>query len=544
MSAPTTTGDAPVGTQEPRGGLPGIEIKPVPLLQLALAGTRTDTLRVLLTAVSAALAAVAALAALTVLAIPAPHGLGPADGSDAWSRQYTNALLREPGLRPGVAFTLLLLTIPVLALAGQCTRLGAPARERRLSAIRLAGGTPRQAVAVAATETGAAALLGSLAGLGIHLAGRALLHRPDEHGMLPLPTDVMLPVVAPIAVVVGIPLLAMAAAWVLMRPVTVSPFGVSRRSARRRAPRPWPGILVALGVGAYVLGLPLTALGGREDTGLPMWTLPVLVFGGALLATLGVVLGVAWVSHTAGRVLHRFARRPATLLAARQLMADPWSGSRTFGALLAAVVFGAGAAAVRAFFVARAEADDAMQRLSDTAAGRPHTPDPADGDFYLRSMDLVNTAVLVALVVAAGGLLVAFAESVLSRRHTHAALVATGVPRGVLSRAVAWRMLAPAVPAIVLALTIGTLLGRGLGSEAKSGPWTVESCTPGREVCADDDGIRGRLVEIPEVVRVADFPLAEIGVLGVGALALVLATMGAGLLFLRTSTAPEELRTG
>ncbi|HEX5543246.1 MAG TPA: ABC transporter permease, partial [Micromonospora sp.] len=112
-------------------------MKPSALVRLALAGTRTDTLRVALTGLSAALATLAILAALTVLAIPTP--LPSDDNQMAWSQQYTNALLREPGLRPGVAFALVLLTIPVLALAGQCVRLGAPARDRRLAALRLAG---------------------------------------------------------------------------------------------------------------------------------------------------------------------------------------------------------------------------------------------------------------------------------------------------------------------------------------------------------------------------------------------------------------------
>ena len=57
---------------------------------------------------------------------------------------------------------LLLLALPVLALAGQCIRLGAPARDRRLAAIRLAGATPRQAVLIAVAETVAAGLLGSV----------------------------------------------------------------------------------------------------------------------------------------------------------------------------------------------------------------------------------------------------------------------------------------------------------------------------------------------------------------------------------------------
>lgn len=115
-------------------------MRPATLLRLALAGTRTDTARVALTALSAALAVLAGLAALTVLAIPTPPAT---DGNgNRWSEQYANQLLVEPGLRGGTAFALLLLTVPVLALAGQCARLGAPARDRRLAALRLAGATP------------------------------------------------------------------------------------------------------------------------------------------------------------------------------------------------------------------------------------------------------------------------------------------------------------------------------------------------------------------------------------------------------------------
>lgn len=123
-------------------------MKPGTLVRLALAGTRSDTVRVALTGLAAGLATLAYLAALTVIAIPTVNGGGRV------SPQYRPALIAEAGLRPGVVIVLVLLTVPVLALAGQCALLGAPSRDRRLSAIRLAGASPGQAVAIAATETG------------------------------------------------------------------------------------------------------------------------------------------------------------------------------------------------------------------------------------------------------------------------------------------------------------------------------------------------------------------------------------------------------
>ncbi|HET6634377.1 MAG TPA: hypothetical protein VFH77_05050 [Streptomyces sp.] len=250
----TASAAATAARTAPRAASAGPGMRPGVLFRLARAGTRTDTLRAVLTALSAALATLALLAAVTVLAISHPM-LG---GHEA---RYTSALLRDAGLRPGVALTLLLLTIPVLALAGQCARLGGPARDRRLAAVRLAGGTPRQAVALAAAETGTAALLGSVAGLAAYLVARALLDDPGRRGVRPLPTDVLPPVVVLILIVVAVPVMAALATVLLLRGVVVTPLGVSRRVRPQRAPRPWPAVLLALGVAGAAGG---TALARAE----------------------------------------------------------------------------------------------------------------------------------------------------------------------------------------------------------------------------------------------------------------------------------------
>ncbi|HEV7626318.1 MAG TPA: FtsX-like permease family protein [Streptomyces sp.] len=508
-------------------------LRPGTTVRLAFAGTRTDTLRVLLTAFSAALAALAALSALTVLTIPAR---GPTFRGVPWEEHYSNPLLREGGLRPGVAFALLLLCIPVLALAGQCARIGAPARDRRLAAIRMAGATPRQTATVAAAETGAASLLGTVVGLAVHLALRELLHRPNAEGRLPLPTDVMPPPGAMVAVVLGLPLLATLAAALMLRRVTLSPFGLTRGS-RRGTPHAWPGVLILVGLAAATFVQPVLEWYMRQGRAVPEPLLPLLFFGGCLCAVLGVVLGTGWISYTAGRILHRYARRPSTLLAARRLQDDPWNGSRTFAALLTCAVFGAGSAAVRAWFVAQIEAEAVRQRLSDKAAHiAPLRPGGPEDGFYLGTMDLIDIAVGVALVITVIGLLVAIAESVVSRRRTHAALVATGVPRSVLGRAQVWQTLTPVLPASLLALTVGTLLGRSFGSEGSAPGGPV--CPADAPECGAADG-----AVVPDVVRQARVPLEELSLYGLGTLALVLAAVGVGLLFLRTSTDLDELRS-
>ncbi|MCW6003141.1 ABC transporter permease [Micromonospora sp. CPCC 205371] len=480
-------------------------MKPGTLVRLALAGTRSDTVRVALTGLSAGLATLAYLAALTVIVIPTVE-----DGGGRVSPQYRHALIAEAGLRPGVVVVLVLLTVPVLALAGQCALLGAPSRDRRLSAIRLAGASPGQAIAIAATETGLASVLGTVVGLGAYFGGREFLHRPDADGRLPLPTDVVPPVWWIAAVCVGIPVVAMLFAVLQLRRVAVTPFGVVRR-VRTRAPLPWPGALIVVGLIATATVVPLSRQleGDPEESGA---LLLVVLLCGLGCATIGVVTGTGWISYRTGWLMHRFGRRPATLLAARRLMADPWSGSRTLAALLACLVFGGGAAGVRSSFATDFEAERLAAQRSDPSGV---IIEPRDTDFYFGAFNLVNIAIGVGLVIAAGGLIVALAESIVSRRRAYAALVATGVPRSTLAKAVMWQSLVPAAAGIVVALAVGAALSQSLfGDEVE------------RE---------GIVLEVP-------VPVDDLALLGAGAVAAVLAVVGVGLLFLRASTALEELR--
>ncbi|GIJ34091.1 FtsX-like permease family protein [Micromonospora sediminimaris] len=467
------------------------------LTRLALAGNRTDAARVALTALSALLATLAGLAALTVLAIEKPPG-------DAWqqSEQYVNALLREPGLRGGTAFALVMLTIPVLALAGQSARLGAPSRDRRLAALRLAGATPGQVTRVAMLETGLASLAGTVLGLACYLGGREVLHRPDDNGQLALPTDVLPPVPAMAAVVLGLPVLAAAATAVLLRAVATTPLGVVRRAGRTGSPQPWPALLIGLGVLAAAVVEPIQwALRGAALEWLALVAM-VGIFG----AVMGVIFGAGWIAHLAGRTLHRLARRPAALLAARRLTDDPWASSRTFAALLAALIIAGGAAAFRASFQLRAELEQEQNRLAGFGDDAFHD------SFYLNTMDLVDLAVAAAVAIAAAGLLVTLVEGIVSRRRTYAALVATGVPRATIGTSIAWQVLAPVVPAVLIALGVGYAIGRLLTGDLSPG------------------------------ARRPDVPLEQLAVQGAGAIVAVLVVVGLGVLFLRSTTAVEELR--
>jgi FtsX-like permease family len=524
------------------------------LVRLSLASTKTDLLRVGLTAVATILATIAVLSAVTVMNISctdmgergvmasiggqtiAPRCGDPRAGSAGWSQQYSANLLREPGLRPGVVFALLMLAIPVLALAAQASRIGAPARERRLATLRLAGATPRQTIYVAAGETGAAALVGTLLGAGVFLMLRWRLDHPDTEGRLALPTDVVLDPLWFVGIVLGIPLVAAGIAALTLRSVVVGPLGVVRRANAKR-PTPWPALLIALGIGAFMLS---SASVHQLHWGSAVET--TLIAVGALCATIGTVLCVGWAGRTIGRLFER-SGRPSVLIAGRRLVTDPWSGSRALGAMLAAAVFGGGAIAYRAHLQTQADLNAQADRAFSEMTGQAYVghTDP----FFLQTMDLVDVAVYLGAALAALALVVAFTERIAGRRRAYAALVATGVPRGAIARASVWQSLAPAVPAIALAVAVGATAMFAFAGSVTAGGWGSGVCPdPDQSVCFGPSGDPSRAIEIkvPTIAANPAIPWTAFGMFAASMLGLVLLTALLSLTVLRSSTDIAELR--
>ncbi|MCL7429376.1 FtsX-like permease family protein [Streptomyces sp. YS415] len=512
-------------------------MRPLTVVRLALAGGRTDQIRTALTALGAALATLTLLAAATVFAVTGQHAAG-----------YTNDLLVEEGLRPGVAFGILLLSVPVLAYVAQCGRLGAPDRERRLAAMRMAGATPRQVVRIAAAETTLASVAGTLAGLGAYFLGRVLLDAPGPDGRRPLPTDVLPHPVAFVLVAAGVPFFVTALTTLALRRVTLTPLGVVRR-VRTGRPGPIPGVLVLTGLGLCALVEPahryFTHRPRTDD--LPTLVMGALIVTGVLAVSVGVVWGTGWISHTAGRLLHRFAQRPATLLAGRRLMADPWSGSRTFSAMMVALIAGAAAAGLSALTVATERADEENLRRYSQLLGEPYVP--AGTEFYERAYELVGYAVIGATAIAAMGLLVAFADGVTARRRTLASLVACGTPRTVLSKALGWQILTPVVPTVLLAVAVGILLPRlAVPGANDTQPLEALRCTPlpGDPASACQDAAYAQahssLHTAERVQAVVEVPWGQLGLLAGGAVTATVVITLVSLVFLRMSTRAWELR--
>ncbi|MEU0900210.1 FtsX-like permease family protein [Streptomyces massasporeus] len=389
--------------------------------ELTRGSDRGEWWRVTLTAAGAALATGFALAAVALAALRGQYNVPVAAG-----------LLNQPGTRSGVIAGLLLLLVPVLGFLGQCARIGAVHRDRRLAGLRLAGATPWQVRRIAALETGLACLLGSAVATVFSVL--LLLRLWD-------PTALAWAGIALVAV--AVPLLGAAAGALALRRVVASPLGWVRRIGPPRTGR-GPGLLFLAGlllVGAATLFAVLStssAASNRPSTGLPLTMVGVVLAVGA-----GSVWLSGAVAKATGRILAARARSAAVLIAAERLRDDPWAAARTHAAVLLVTVVGTGFMGIREVLgdVVRAH------RFAERA------------DYYLTGLNLTGAAVAVALAITLSGLAVGTAESLATRRRGLAAQAAAGVPRAVLGRSLLLETALPLAPAVLLAGLGGTAIG-------------------------------------------------------------------------------------
>ncbi|MGI8535299.1 MAG: FtsX-like permease family protein [Mycobacteriales bacterium] len=198
--------------------------------RLAAGSGRGEVVRVVLVALGACLGTVLLLCAALVTAIQG--GFDRAVGGELGTA-YRTDLIDQSGLRPGVVTALVLLLVPVLVFLGMCARISAAQRDRRLAAVRLACATPGQVRLLAAAETALPAAVGAVVGLLTVLVAKSLLERrylQTEAGLglaRALPTDVALPAVRTVLVLLLVPALCAVSAVLALRRVEATPLGVS-----------------------------------------------------------------------------------------------------------------------------------------------------------------------------------------------------------------------------------------------------------------------------------------------------------------------------
>ncbi|MBR8641713.1 ABC transporter permease [Streptomyces tuirus] len=390
--------------------------------ELTRGSDRGEWWRVTLTATGAALATGFALAAVVLASLRGSYDV-----------PYATGLLDEPGTRSGVIVGLLLLLVPVLGFLGQCARIGAVHRDRRLAGLRLAGATPWQVRRIAALETGLAALLGSaVATVFSVLLLLRVWGRPNALAWLGIAL-----------VAVAVPVLGAVAGALALRRVVASPLGWVRRLGPRGGRGPGllflAGVLIVAVMALLAVATTSTAAPNRPNGELPLQLMGVVLAVGA---------GAVWLSgataKATGRILAVRARSAATLIAAERLRDDPWSAARTHAAVLLVTVVGTGFMGIR-------------QVLSDVVHTSRNLAEPAS--YYTTGLDLTGAAVVIAFAITLSGLAVGTAESLATRRRGLAAQAAAGVPRSVLGRALLLETALPLAPAVLLAGLGGIAIG-------------------------------------------------------------------------------------
>ncbi|WP_319055202.1 ABC transporter permease [Streptomyces europaeiscabiei] len=381
---------------------------------------RREWWRVTLTALGAALATGFGMAAAALASLEGQYSV-----------QFASGLLNHPGERSGVIVTLLLLLVPVLGFLGQCTRVGALHRDRRLAGLRLAGASVTQVRRIAALETAAACLVGSL--VVTVFFGLLLL------GVWSSP-----PVLAWVGialVALGVPALGAVASVLALRRVVASPLGWVRRV--RPGTGRGPGWVFLGAVVLVVLGALLAVANTNRDMPDSSPSQAPLTISGALLA---VGAGAVWLSGTVskftGRLLAARAETPAVLIAAERLRDDPWASARTHAAVLMGTVVGSGFIGIREALLAQVNSTDYL----------------AERSFYVTGLNLVAAAILVGFAITLFGLAVGTAESLSARRRGLAAQVAAGVPYEVLGRALLLETALPLAPSMLVAGAGGTAI--------------------------------------------------------------------------------------
>ncbi|MDX3519051.1 ABC transporter permease [Streptomyces scabiei] len=392
-------------------------------LLLTQGSDRREWWRVSLTGAGAALAAALGLAAGVLASLEGRYRLDMASG-----------LLDQPGQRSGVIATLLLLLVPVLGFLGQCTRVGAVHRDRRLAGLRLAGASAGQVRRIAALETGLACLAGSLVTTVAFVV--FLLSEWQS------PSVVAWIVIALMAL--GVPVLGAGVSMLALRRVVASPLGWVRRvtPSTGRGPR-W----VFLGTVALLVLTALVAVAhtNRDMPDYKSGRAPLLFCGALLAVGAGAVLLSGAVSRLTGRLLAGRTGNPAVLIAAERLRDDPWASARIHAAVVMGTVVGSGFIGVRQGMLADIHKHD---YLLDRA------------DFYNTGLNF-TAAIVVGFAVTLSGLAVGTAESLATRRQGLAAQVAAGVPYEVLGRALLLETALPLAPSVLVAGAGGTVIAFG-----------------------------------------------------------------------------------
>ena len=265
------------------------------------------------------------------------------------------------------------LLIPILVFVVTGARLSASARESRMAAIRLVGGTPGQARMVTVGESALAGVLGCLLGIGLFLVGRPVLAAAAPPGDRWFPADIAPTPATWIGVIAGVLVLSIGASLVSLRRVVVTPLGVVR-GAGKRVRAWWRWAMLSVGLA----GLSWAMLEERDVFGNDRLVLPFLIVSYGLTA-LGAAAAAPVAGSAVARGIARLTSGPGITLGARRLEVEPRTAGRTVGAIVIVVI----AAAITTLFAGvyteqLGSAYFPSSLSASTVIVEPTTTDPVD----------------------------------------------------------------------------------------------------------------------------------------------------------------------
>lgn len=368
----------------------------------------------------------------------------------------------QPGIDPMAStyvvlalFACLLLVVPLTALGGSAARLAASRRDARLSALRLAGATRGQVVAMTAIDAAMQALAGALSGIvGYIVLMPAIMQLRFQNRGFRF-EELWVGPWALAATVAGVTLLALVSALSTLRRVAITPLGVLSR-VTPPSPRRWRWIAAALLFAAAIIGFRLPQV--QELFGLA-FVIIMLVGCFAVVNLIGPLI-----VSTAARRKVRHPRNAATLIAMRRILDNPKRAWRNVSGV-ALAVFVAGITSVAAFLASGTAGGAGSRFLIDIGTGG--------------ALTLAFAAVLAA--VSCG---VMQAGNVYDQRDEYRMLMLEGTDRATLDRARMIEVMTPLRSVVVASAGCSLLLLFPLmGYMVMTAPVTVLAFAAGLAAC-------------------------------------------------------------
>ncbi|GAA0950365.1 hypothetical protein GCM10009554_50180 [Kribbella koreensis] len=399
-------------------------------IQLSRSRTPADRSRIRLTTVAVGLSGALVIGALRI------GRLGPGDLPKSTYSNY----LAEEGLRPGVITVFVILAVLAAGLAGQSLRIGVAARERRLTAVRLAGGTPRQIKQLGAADAALAGLAGGLLAAPIYLALSLVFAALPRMARL-LPGADLFDLPAWLACVLFTTAVGAMIGWSLT---------INRSPAE---PMSYPnGLRLAIALTTILLALLLIAGPFGIGYALVLLVLPVFALLGGSRMTVGI-----------GRRLIRSAA-PLNVLAGARLIADSRPTGRMSTLLgCCGLVVGFLASNILDLIVRPIPPDENLRQN----LGRVPVESTNEG-FYLTGFAFATVGLGLIVATAFVVLLVGVTDQLVDHRRQLACLTAFGVDARFLRQVLERQLAVAACPALAVGLFFGFVMGPAISFQGLS----------------------------------------------------------------------------